>query len=110
MHGERHGQAAQDQDARVRGSKPYVQKMASRHKSRQVQISIDRIAAEEAAEEKNLRRQEHPHSQAGSVVLLLGIVELFGWSRGMIRRQVDGLPLHSYERAFTALASSLPLL
>ena len=78
MHGERHGQAAEDQDPRVRSAKPYVEKMTSGHKSGQIEVAINRIAAEEAAEEQDLRCQEHPHSQARGVVLLFGIVELFG--------------------------------
>src|SRR5262245_48633809 len=50
--------------------------MAGRDELRLIHESIDSVPQERAAEEQNLRRQEHPHAELRGDELLLGVVEV----------------------------------
>ena len=74
---QRHRQAAAQQHGRIGGPDFDVEQPAAGLEGGQIEIPENDIGGEQAAEEHDLRSQEHPHAQARSFVLLLEVVELF---------------------------------
>ena len=88
VHGQGHGQAAQNENAGVGGAKDDFQVMATEGEGRIVKVTEDRITREQAAKEHHLRGEEDPHAEACRLVLLLAVVELLRHRRGMGLGQV----------------------
>jgi hypothetical protein len=84
-HGERHGQAAAQQDRGVDRPKRKVEVAASLGKGGGVTEDIHEEAGEETPEEHDLRDEEGPHPEGGDLVLLLQADEV------MLQRRFDGL-------------------
>jgi hypothetical protein len=79
--GEHHGQAAADEDRRVRGAKAGLNRGAGGSEISKVQAAVNQIGAEQSAEEHDFGSQEDPHTEAGGIALLLRfgeVVQQFG--------------------------------
>ena len=73
-HGERHGQAAGQQDHGVEAADPEVKMPAGLLRNRLVGDAEDEDAHEDAAEQHDLGGEEHPHAEQGRLVLLGGLL------------------------------------
>src|ERR1700756_4235066 len=99
-----HRQAAADQHSRIGSSESHVQEMTALNERFQMQRAIDDVRHENAAEEHDFGGQEHPHTEASSIVLLLLGLELMHQGR----RMSDGMSHISQE--FASLLCSCRLL
>ena len=69
VHAHGHGQAAADEHRGVDGAQREVQVAAGLHERVEVQVAVDRVGEEQAAEEHHLRHEEHPHAEGGGLFL-----------------------------------------
>ncbi len=88
-HGQSHCQAAADENRSVDGPEGDVELMATQGERRSLTRAVNDVGGEQAAEEHDLRDQEDPHSQIGSLTLLIVAVEMVGQTPGFV-----GFTLH----------------
>ena len=69
MNAHRHRQAAADEHRGVDGPQREVEVAAGLYERVEVQVAVDRVREEQAAEEHHLVREEDPHAERGRLLL-----------------------------------------
>jgi hypothetical protein len=71
--GERHGQAAGDEEECIERSEGAIQLSSSQMKFRRILKPVDGVKNEESPEEKNFRKEEEPHPDFGASVIFVSV-------------------------------------
>src|SRR5271157_1630214 len=74
--GHGHGKAAGKQDHGVEATQLNTEGVAAHRESVEVGVAVDGVRQHDAAKEHDFRHQEDPHSERGSILLLLQGIEL----------------------------------
>src|ERR1700733_6435790 len=69
--GKDNGQTAADEYAGVGGAEVHIDCLPARREVAEIPPAVNQVAAEQAPEKHDFRRQEHPHAETGCIALLL---------------------------------------